>query len=521
MEEEDYVNKPCSLHDCLALQVAEESLCDTRNSVYPMYDLESSVSSSAHNLLSFGSSQSYTTTNNNSKEQMGLQISPSSTFYYDFFRQYTEDARDHSPNNTKEKKKNRCTEEDSPFTQERSQVIKKKKKKKKPNDRQQDFMVEKFDDLKSLLTKCAEAVAGFDRRTVNDLLMQIRQRSSPQGDAIERIAHYFANALQARFAGTVSYVVFKLNRILIAEISKIYETYITACPFKKMSNYLANKTIEKLAIGATTLHIIDFGILYGYQWPCLIEALSQIPGGPPKLRITGIDFPQPGSHPAETIEDTGHRLGEYCRRFGVPFEYNAIAKKWDTIRVEDVRIEKNELIAANSLYRLHNVLDEAVRVSGPRDDVLRLIKKINPDMYVYGAVSGTYNTPFFVPRFREAFFHLYSIFDMFDATTPRQDENRLRIEQTLGEQAFNVIACEGTARIERPETYKQWQVRHMRAGFMQIRFDQEIVKHVRSKVRMDYHKEFSVEEDEKWMLQEWKGRVILAISCWQPAPQLN
>ncbi|KAI3450372.1 hypothetical protein Pfo_007037 [Paulownia fortunei] len=390
----------------------------------------------------------------------------------------------------------------------------------RPRGGKKQGIIKEVVDLRSLLMQCAQAVASYDRRTVNDLLMRIRQHSSPQGDGTERLSYYFANALEARLAGTgtPSYAAFYSKRISAAEILKAYKTYITACPFKKMSNLLANKTIKKLATGATTLHIIDFGILYGYQWPCLIQTLSERPGGPPKLRITGIDFPQPGFRPAERVADTGRRLAKYCERFRVPFEYNAIAQKWETIKLEDLKIEKNQLLVVNSLYRLSNVLDETVMVNSPRDAVLNLIKKINPDMFIHGVINGTYNTPFFVTRFREALFHFSSLFDMFEATIPREDQNRLLFEeQIFGKDAMNIIACEGTERIERPETYKQWQVRNLRAGFRQLPLDQEILKYVRSKVKTDYHKDFSVDEDGNWMLQGWKGRVIHAISYWQSA----
>jgi thioredoxin-like negative regulator of GroEL len=57
-------------------------------------------------------------------------------------------------------------------------------------------------DLRTLLTHCAEAVSTGDRRSATELLRQIRQRSSPRGDASQRLAHCFAEALEARLAGT-------------------------------------------------------------------------------------------------------------------------------------------------------------------------------------------------------------------------------------------------------------------------------------------------------------------------------
>ncbi|XP_073057137.1 scarecrow-like protein 14 [Primulina eburnea] len=374
-------------------------------------------------------------------------------------------------------------------------------------------------DLRGLLIQCAQAVASFDRRTFNDLLIRIRQHSSPHGDGSERLAHHFANALEARLAGTGTelYAVFSSRRISAAMILKAYKTYISACPYRKMSNVFANRTIKKLTTGATRIHIIDFGILYGFQWPCLIQALSDRPEGPPKLRITGIDFPQTGFRPAERVKDTGHRLANYCDRFNVPFKFTAIAQKWETIKLEDLRIDKNELLVVNSLHRLQNVPDETVTVNSPRDAVLDLIRKINPDLFIHGVVNGTYNTPFFITRFRETLFHFSSMFDMFEASIAPEDPERLLFEeQIFGKEIMNIVACEGSERVERPETYKQWQARNIRAGFRQLPLDPEIVKHVKNKVKKEYHKDFSVDEDGMWMLQGWKGRVIYGLSYWKP-----
>ncbi|KAB1206409.1 Scarecrow-like protein 14 [Morella rubra] len=187
---------------------------------------------------------------------------------------------------------------------------------------------------------------------------------------------------KVRLAGTRTPVYTPLvsNGTSAAAILKAYKVYVTACPFKRMSNFFANRTIRKLAESqkATRIHIIDFGILYGFQWPCLIQRLSERPGGPPRLRVTGIELPQPGFRPAERVEETGRRLEKYCLRFNVPFEYNVIAQKWETIRLEDLKLERDELVVVNSLYRLRNIPDETLVVSSPRDTVLKLIRRINP-----------------------------------------------------------------------------------------------------------------------------------------------
>ncbi|CAI0539844.1 unnamed protein product [Linum tenue] len=275
--------------------------------------------------------------------------------------------------------------------------------------------------------------------------------------------------------------------------------------------------IYNLAEKATRLHIIDFGILYGFQWPCLIQRLSERPDGPPKLRITGIDFPQPGFRPKERVEETGRRLQRYCERFNVPFEYKAVAQKWETIKYEDLEIDPDEMTVVNCLYRMRNLADDTVAVDSARDAVLGLIHKVNPQVFIHGIANGSYNAPFFTTRFREALFHYSSLFDMFDATLQREDEHRLLFEREMyGRDIMNVVACEGAERLERPETYKQWQARNLRAGFRQLALDETILKRVRGTVKSEYDKDFGVDEDGRWMLQGWKGRIVYALSVWKP-----
>ncbi|RZB79837.1 Scarecrow-like protein 14 isoform D [Glycine soja] len=379
-------------------------------------------------------------------------------------------------------------------------------------------------DLRNLLLMCSQSVYANDNRTANELLKQIRQHSSPVGDASQRLAHYFANGLEARLVGDGTssqgmYTFLSSKNITAAEFLKTHQDFMSASPFKKFTYFFANKMIMKAAAKVETVHIIDFGILYGFQWPILIKFLSNREGGPPKLRITGIEFPQPGFRPTEKIDETGRRLANYCKRYSVPFEYNAIASKnWETIRIEALKIESNELVAVNCHQRFENLLDDSIEVNSPRNAVLHLIRKINPNIFTQSITNGSYNAPFFAPRFREALFHYSAIYDLIDTIIHRENERRLMIErELLGREIMNVIACEGSERIERPETYKQWQVRNMKAGFKQLPLDEELMAKFRTELRKWYHRDFVSDEDSNWMLLGWKGRILFASTCWVPA----
>ena len=91
-----------------------------------------------------------------------------------------------------------------------------------------------------------------------------------------------------------------------------------------MSYYFANQAILDVSKGQPRVHIVDFGIDFGFQWPLMIQRFAQQEEGAPKLRITGIDVPQPGFRPCETIEETGKRLADYANMFKVPFQYHGI-----------------------------------------------------------------------------------------------------------------------------------------------------------------------------------------------------
>ncbi|XP_027911100.1 scarecrow-like protein 34 [Vigna unguiculata] len=378
-------------------------------------------------------------------------------------------------------------------------------------------------DLRNLLLMCAQSVYANDNRAATELLKQIRQHSSPFGDASQRVAHYFANGLDARLvgAGSCGHELFSFRnsqRITAAEYLKAYQVFLSSTPFKKFTYFFANKMITEAAAKSETLHIIDFGILYGFQWPILIKFLSDREGGPPKLRITGIEFPQPGFRPSERIEETGHRLANYCKRYKVPFEYHAIASRnWETIQVEALKIESNEIVAVNCHMRFEHLLDEStVEVNSPRNAVLHLIRKINPDIFTQIIINGSYSSPFFTTRFKEALFHFSAVYDLFDTVIPRENDWRLTIErELLGREAMNVIACEGSDRVHRPETYKQWQVRNTRAGFKQLSLKEELMAKLRTKLK-EYHRDFVFNEDNNWMIQGWKGRIFNASTCWVP-----
>ncbi|GJN25880.1 hypothetical protein PR202_gb13766 [Eleusine coracana subsp. coracana] len=374
-------------------------------------------------------------------------------------------------------------------------------------------------DLRALLIHCVQAISMDDRRNATEMLRQIKQHSSPQGDANQRLAHCLAEGLEARLAGTGSHVYKSLmtKRTSVVEFLKAYHLYLAACCFEMTAIRFSNMTICKAIAGRKKVHIVDYGVQYGLQWPSLLAFFATWESGPPEVRITGIDLPQPGFRPASRIEETGRRLSNFAHQFGVPFKFHSITAKWDAVCIGDLNIDPDEVLVVNSITQFGNLMDESVDIYSPSpwDVVLWNIRKMRPDVFILCVANGSYGVPFFVTRFREVLFHYSAIFDMLDATVPRNSEQRLLVERDIiGRCILNVVSCEGLDRAERPETYKQWQLRNCQAGLRQVPLYPDIVKILRAKVKNQYHKDFVIDVDHHWFLQGWKGRILYAMSTW-------
>lgn len=374
-------------------------------------------------------------------------------------------------------------------------------------------------ELQLLLHHCSEAVAVDDRQRAKKLLERIRKQSARNGNGIQRLACVLADGLEARLAGIGReyYRGIMAKRVIAPDsyFLKAYHLYLTAAPFFRVYFCFANNNILKEAENASKLHIVDLGINYGFQWPPLIQSLAKRKGGPPHLRITGIDFPQSGFRPAKRVEEIGKRLENYARNFKVPFEFQAVVSKWESISINDLNIRDDEVLIVNTLLRFKKVGDETFDMDSPRNRVLSLVRQMKPRIFIQ-AIFNVLFSPYFVTRFKQVLSFYSVIFDLLDLTIPRDNTQRQLPERVFFiPDIINIVACEGVDWIEKPETYKQWHLRTLRAGFEPLPVDPHILKECINK-RNGYDKRFFIQEESNWLLQGWKGRVITGLSTWRP-----
>ena len=87
------------------------------------------------------------------------------------------------------------------------------------------------------------------------------------------------------------------------------QVIVNASPYLTFGQLASSSAILEAFVGESHVHVIDFGMGFGIQWQAFIQALAARAGGPPHLRITGVDICSPNKFKrAHCLVETGRRL---------------------------------------------------------------------------------------------------------------------------------------------------------------------------------------------------------------------
>lgn len=328
---------------------------------------------------------------------------------------------------------------------------------------------------------------------------------------IGKVAGYFIDALSRRIFSP---------RATSAAVSSPYEDevlyhhYYEACPYLKFAHFTANQAILEAFNGHDCVHVIDFNLMHGLQWPALIQALALRPGGPPLLRLTGIGPPSPDGR--DTLREIGLRLAELARSVNVRFAFRGVA----ATRLEDVKpwmlqVGPKEAVAVNSIMQLHRLLGSDSIVI---ESVLSWIRSLNPKIMTVVEQDSNHNQAGFLDRFTEALYYYSTMFDSLEACSLQQPDKALA-EMYIQKEICNVVCCEGSARVERHEPLGKWRDRLSKAGFRALHLGSNAFKQASMLLTLFSAEGYCVEENEGCLTLGWHSRPLIAASAWQAAPE--
>nr|DAD48001.1 TPA_asm: hypothetical protein HUJ06_017938 [Nelumbo nucifera] len=262
-------------------------------------------------------------------------------------------------------------------------------------------------ELVSSLVACVESIGSKSIAAINHFLARLGELASPEGTSIHRVAAYFTEALALRVGRLWPHI---FHIAVPRELGRSEDDMGTALrllnhvsPIPKFLHFTSNEMLLRAFEGKDRVHIIDFDIKQGLQWPSLFQSLASRPNPPSHVRITGI-----GESKQELLE-TGDRLAGFADALSLPFEFHAVVDRLEDVRLWMLHVKEKESVAVNCILQLHKMLyDEN---GGALRDLLGLIRSTNPTVVVMGEQEAMHNEASLEARVCNSLRYYSAIFD--------------------------------------------------------------------------------------------------------------
>ncbi|XP_031248531.1 scarecrow-like protein 1 isoform X1 [Pistacia vera] len=369
---------------------------------------------------------------------------------------------------------------------------------------------------KQLLIDCAAALSEGNIEEATAIIKELRQMVSIQGDPPQRIAAYMVEGLAARMAasGKFLYKSLKCKEPPSSDRLAAMQILFEVCPCFKFGFMAANGAIIEAFKDEKRVHIIDFDINQGSQYITLIQTIASRPGKRPLLRLTGVDDPESVQRSVGGLQIIGLRLEKLAEALGVPFKFHAVPSKTSFVTPSMLDHRPGEALVVNFAFQLHHMPDESVSTVNQRDQLLRMVKSLNPKLVTVVEQDVNTNTAPFFPRFMEAYNYYSAVFESLDVTLPRESQDRMNVErQCLARDIVNIVACEGEERIERYEVAGKWRARMTMAGFTSRPMSSN-VKDMIQKLIKEYCDRYRMKEEMGLLHFGWEDKSLIVASAW-------
>ncbi|XP_026383345.1 DELLA protein RGL1-like [Papaver somniferum] len=366
--------------------------------------------------------------------------------------------------------------------------------------------------LLHLLLACAEAAAKKDYIVAKVYLGQLNRIVNPLGDSMQRVACCFTEALSERLSAITTAnpnSTDQKNDTPLPDLNSLdtirtYQVVYQACPYLKFAHFTANQAIFEAFEGEERVHVVDFDILQGYQWPSFMQALAARQGGAPFLRLTGI-----GSSPT-SLGETGLYLTEIARSLKIPFEFEAVSEPLEEVNPHIFQRRLGEALAVNSINVLHRVSGNSLA------NLLGVIHDQTPEILILVEQEASHNGPYFLGRFLEALHYYSAIFDSMEATFLSNSEDRAKVEKYIyAPEIRNIVASDGPDRVERHEKIEKWRKVMEGKGFKGIPLSENAVTQANLLLGLYSCDGYRLTDDKGCLMLGWQDRPIIAASSWR------
>ncbi|KAJ7954256.1 GAI-like DELLA protein [Quillaja saponaria] len=320
-----------------------------------------------------------------------------------------------------------------------------------------------------------------------------------------------AEAVQHNNFNLAEALVKQIGFLAVSQVDMLQMHFYETCPYLKFAHFTANQAILEAFEGKKRVHVIDFSMNQGMQWPALMQALALRPGGPPAFRLTGIG--PPASDNSDHLQEVGWKLAQLAETIHVEFEYRGfVANSLADLDASMLELRPSEVesVAVNSVFELHKLLARP----GAIEKVLSVVKQMKPEILTLVEQEANHNCPSFLDRFTESLHYYSTLFDSLEGSVNTHD--KVMSEEYLGKQICNVVAGEGVDRVERHETLAQWRSRLNATGFTPVHLGSNAFKQASMLLALFASGDgYRVEENKGCLMLGWHTRPLIVTSAWK------
>jgi hypothetical protein len=378
-------------------------------------------------------------------------------------------------------------------------------------------------ELVGALTSCADSLAVCNYEAANYYLARLGETASPSGPTpLHRVAAYFAEALALRAAHMWPHV-FDVTppRELTDgayhddDDAMALRVLNSVTPIPRFLHFTLNERLLRAFDGHDRVHVIDFDIKQGLQWPSLLQSLAaRHPEPPSHVRITGVGASR------QELQDTGARLARVAAALGLAFEFHAVVDRLEDVRLWMLYVKSGERVAVNCILAAHRLLRD--ETGGAMSDFLGLVRSTGAAVLLLGEheVAGL-NAGRWEARFARALRHYAAAFDAVGAAgLPPASAARAKAEEMFAREIRNAVAFEGPDRSERHESFAVWRQCMEDGGFRNAGIGDREAMQGRMIARMFAPGNYSVHHpqgDGEGLTLQWLGNPLYTVTAWTPA----
>ncbi|KAG4378930.1 hypothetical protein AAZX31_17G127100 [Glycine max] len=376
-------------------------------------------------------------------------------------------------------------------------------------------------ELVSLLTGCVDAIGSRNVTAINHFIAKLGDLASPKGTtSISRICAYFTEALAIRVTRLWPHVFHiaaaTTSRDMVEddESATALRLLNQVTPIPKFLHFTSNEMLLRAFEGKDRVHIIDFDIKQGLQWPSLFQSLASRSNPPIHVRITGI------GESKQDLNETGERLAGFAEVLNLPFEFHPVVDRLEDVRLWMLHVKEHETVAVNCVSQLHKTLHDGS--GGALRDFLGLIRSTKPSVVVVAEQEAEHNHTRLEARVCNSLKYYSALFDSIEESgLPIESAVRVKIEEMYGKEIRNIIACEGRERVERHESFGNWRRMMVeQGGFRCMSVTERELSQSQMLLKMYSCESYSVKKQEKegatGVTLSWLEQPLYTVSAWGP-----